>query len=698
MAAPPAPKKAGQDAIEVKEPTTPSQQELKAAANAEADQKALQKAEEATRIKAENAIKDHQKEVQQIQAAAEAKRTAKAKAQTRQEFVDSFITTMNEDSVQTYKDMSDSDKRAYEKQVRIARRDRQAKEEHTLAALTLNTERLAKKTAAAMALQQVNEKRFNKLEERQAADLQQHKDEMDVMRARFVTARADYEQKLKDAVKNQKEKEQERTEERAAAAAKKRQAAADKAEEVKAASAKKRKKAGQHMKLPLEHDVLEQKCDTHGCDKAQQGGACSWANFCSCACKFTTTSGSGFNAKGETIDANRAKALAEARAAREPPSTEEKAAIAEAAEETARQQAAQSKAAASAKKEAKQARAAQREQARADEMRRNAVSPEVFMANLPMWIEAIIGCCFHPGMETSKFNPDKAPHIQSWAHMAKLGHENMPAAFKMFMIPVDYDYQNKNFQAKASDCAAHHMLSAFKCGADEVTEIVTAILRHATANAAAKNPNLTPTQNNKIHRTKLEEIIVAAFKGETTKGLHSIPEEEEERMARAWDVNEKQERAATKRAATTRKRHGGTANRAMPQTGPKPKRNKGSSSIQNHCGVLYIGGRCKRTDCPCTATYNGRTNEFCCITCREGERCDKNYHRRPIEAPGDCEKSAMLYSGPACINKHCHCIASWNGREGEYCSRACKQGRHCAHNVHTTPVATKLWWRLTNLA
>ena len=32
----------------------------------------------------------------------------------------------------------------------------------------------------------------------------------------------------------------------------------------------------------------------------------------------------------------------------------------------------------------------------------------------------------------------------------------------------------------------------------------------------------------------------------------------------------------------------------------------------------YDGPGCKRPDCACTASYNGKPDEYCCVTCRLG--------------------------------------------------------------------------------
>ena len=37
---------------------------------------------------------------------------------------------------------------------------------------------------------------------------------------------------------------------------------------------------------------------------------------------------------------------------------------------------------------------------------------------------------------------------------------------------------------------------------------------------------------------------------------------------------------------------------------------------------------CVRQVCPCEANYNGREEEYCCITCRDGTPCEENHHRK----------------------------------------------------------------------
>ena len=47
---------------------------------------------------------------------------------------------------------------------------------------------------------------------------------------------------------------------------------------------------------------------------------------------------------------------------------------------------------------------------------------------------------------------------------------------------------------------------------------------------------------------------------------------------------------------------------------------------------------CARADCPCEASWNGRSGQFCCLTCRDGTPCARNYHRKPF-----------VQSGAACV-------------------------------------------------
>ena len=38
-----------------------------------------------------------------------------------------------------------------------------------------------------------------------------------------------------------------------------------------------------------------------------------------------------------------------------------------------------------------------------------------------------------------------------------------------------------------------------------------------------------------------------------------------------------------------------------------------------------------------------------------------------------------------CTRPECPCTSSWNGKEGEYCGRACQQGKPCVRNFHRRP-------------
>ena len=40
--------------------------------------------------------------------------------------------------------------------------------------------------------------------------------------------------------------------------------------------------------------------------------------------------------------------------------------------------------------------------------------------------------------------------------------------------------------------------------------------------------------------------------------------------------------------------------------------------------------RCARPGCPCTASWNGEADEYCCLTCRDGMACERNYHHKPF--------------------------------------------------------------------
>eukprot|EP00966_Prymnesium_polylepis_P265223 6127420-Prymnesium_polylepis.1 len=46
-------------------------------------------------------------------------------------------------------------------------------------------------------------------------------------------------------------------------------------------------------------------------------------------------------------------------------------------------------------------------------------------------------------------------------------------------------------------------------------------------------------------------------------------------------------------------------------------------------GVAVPWASCKREGCPCTASFSGLPDEFCCFMCRDGQPCTSNIHQGP---------------------------------------------------------------------
>ena len=688
---PPAPKKAGAGAVssDLEEPT---QQELRAEARRDADAKHAHDSE--------NETQDQPDTDDEVQEATTVK-VADDSDNNRQELDKELLQGLTEEQAATYASMSEENKKVF---AASARQD-------------LILEQKEKKIQKLTAQQDANTKALARIEERQAKqkkareqaaqarELELKTAEVDKMNTEMQAMRDELAAAKQKALEDKEEQIQRKAAERAQLQAQL-QAQKDKeqrrAEARKAKAAAKRAASTSAASLPLDKDVLRLRCTTPGCENKQQGGASSWSKHCAIECKMVNTAGLGYDSERVVIGAQEATAMQKARQAKGPPSAAEAAATIAAAKAAAQVQAQQQASKAAAALELSQARATQRAKDHCDKLRHNAISAATFMEKSGAWIEALIGSAMHGAGKITPYDPEQAPDIKTMVRLAKLGATHAGAMIKPFMIPADNNYEDINFQTKVSECTAHHLLNVFQCDPDTVTEIVTAQLRHTTARAVLKNCNITTPQIIKLHINKMEEILVAAFQGKRTPGLHTWPEDHQDQLAKEWDILDQQKTAAAAAAAKKQQSKKRTFNKAnnSPKSKPTPnaKRSRGMSTTKpSACGVLYIGKRCKRTDCPCTSTFDGNPNEYCCVTCREGERCDKNYHKRPVTAPGDCNPEVMLYNGPACVNKHCHCTASWSGRAGEYCTRACQQGNPCGHNVHTTPAKTKLWWPSNNL-
>ena len=71
----------------------------------------------------------------------------------------------------------------------------------------------------------------------------------------------------------------------------------------------------------------------------------------------------------------------------------------------------------------------------------------------------------------------------------------------------------------------------------------------------------------------------------------------------------------------------------------------------------YFG--CTRLKCPCIASYNGKMGEYCCTECLNGKPCERNIHKYPI----------MFYDYTMCNNPKCKSY-----KVGvKHCSHTCLQ-------------------------
>ena len=84
--------------------------------------------------------------------------------------------------------------------------------------------------------------------------------------------------------------------------------------------------------------------------------------------------------------------------------------------------------------------------------------------------------------------------------------------------------------------------------------------------------------------------------------------------------------------------------------------------------------RCVRKNCPCDS-FDGTEGKYCGRTCRDGKACTGRYHVSPARkfAP--------------CVRVGCPCTSSYNGRPGKYCCFRCQSGKKCEEKYHQSPSA-----------
>ena len=92
---------------------------------------------------------------------------------------------------------------------------------------------------------------------------------------------------------------------------------------------------------------------------------------------------------------------------------------------------------------------------------------------------------------------------------------------------------------------------------------------------------------------------------------------------------------------------------------------------------------CKREERPCSASFNGLPNEFCCFTCQGGQPCTRNIHQAPVQLAEGFRPS--LGTVAPCKREECPCTSSFSGRPNELCCFTCQGGQPCSRNIHRAP-------------
>jgi len=118
-------------------------------------------------------------------------------------------------------------------------------------------------------------------------------------------------------------------------------------------------------------------------------------------------------------------------------------------------------------------------------------------------------------------------------------------------------------------------------------------------------------------------------------------------------------------------------------------------SLQNPQAAAPLAGtfaKCARPGCPCTASWNGLSGTYCCRTCAAGAPCPSNAHTvpsAPAAAPQPSPGPAAGSGFAKCANPQCPCTASFSGLQDDYCCKSCRRGLPCSANVHTAPLAPR---------
>ena len=99
--------------------------------------------------------------------------------------------------------------------------------------------------------------------------------------------------------------------------------------------------------------------------------------------------------------------------------------------------------------------------------------------------------------------------------------------------------------------------------------------------------------------------------------------------------------------------------------------------------------KCRRERCICVS-FDGQLGHYCCKTCRDGKACvhrdgsEHQVHSVPSQSPRSTDQLPAGAFAP-CVRTDCQCTASFDGRENEHCCLTCKEGQACLGNWHPTP-------------
>ena len=180
----------------------------------------------------------------------------------------------------------------------------------------------------------------------------------------------------------------------------------------------------------------------------------------------------------------------------------------------------------------------------------------------------------------------------------------------------------------------------------------------------------------------------AASRAEATRGQYDSP------RGKSQASTSTPPRAPSSPPLPERKRllkQGGTllggdslAHQTWPGPGFKGKQETEPAGTLNQPGVPFWG--CVNKACPCPASHDGQKDRHCCRTCQAGRPCTKPFHVVPFSRPRPGPGGAFH----RCVDPHCPCPASFNGRRAEHCCKKCQNGEPCRKPYHQTPTQPKM--------